>query len=101
MSGQVCRKCGEPMAAHDDKTVRWGDRRCGRGMHNRCYQRELRAGNATAYPRQLRPGVEVIEDWTFLAAQNLTRRAAAERMGMSLGALERAIHRHRSTERAS
>lgn len=64
-----------------------------RGLCSACYWRHRTAGTLDRFPRKVRPSHDTFEDYLFLAAQGYTRRTAAERMGITKQALEKAIMR--------
>lgn len=80
---------------------RSGGRSGGRGLCVRCYSREHKAGRLHQYPLKNRAAADVAEDVEFLRGQGFTRRQMAERLGMTLAAMDRALLRHRARQRAA
>lgn len=88
----VLSGCGPMVAQHElGEGVPYGARGCCR----RCYNNARAQGIHLDLPRLNRANADVIEDWEELRAQRCTRVTAAERMGMTFAALDRAIYRHR------
>lgn len=71
-----------------------------RGLCDSCWQRHRRHDTLELYPRRSRSRDEVIDDWRFLAAEGFSRADAAERMGMTRDALDKAIARHSAADHA-
>lgn len=84
--------------------LRWRDcvecgersRNAGRGLCAHCHQGALRAGTLCDYERLTRSRADVLDDWTVLRGQGVTRLQAAARLGMSFPAFERALFRARA-----
>ena len=78
---------------------RTGQRHHGRGLCGRCHQWLARYDLLDAYPLTVtrRPRADTYADWLELQAQGYTRQHAADRLGITLHALEQAITR---TQRA-
>ena len=70
----------------------------GRGLCCRCYQWLQRRGLLDWYPRTNRTQADTYADWLELEAQGYSRQHAADRLGITLAALEQAITR---TQRAA
>lgn len=97
VSTRVCADCGYPLAPKSVGPVGEGVRRhAGRGRCGLCRYRRLRDGTWADVPRPSRTNAEVVEDYRLLRPMGLSRREVAERMGMSLVALDRAICRARA-----
>lgn len=67
-----------------------------RGLCNSCSWHLATHGGIEDYSRINRRSTDTAEDYAELAAQGYSRRHAAERMGISLGALEKALERTRA-----
>lgn len=83
-------KCRECSATDPGPRKSWA-----RGLCARCYSRHQKRGTLDQFERLIRPRDYVLEDWLFLNEQGYNRAQAAERMGMTRGALDRAIARAR------
>ena len=70
----------------------------GRGLCAACRMWLTRRGLLDTYPLTKRSRVDTYEDWLELQAQGYTRQHAADRLGITLHALEQAITR---TQRAA
>jgi len=70
----------------------------GRGLCRNCYARHKNAGTLDRYPPLQRATADTIADWTELQAQGCSVALAAQRMGMTKAALEKAIRRHQRRE---
>lgn len=68
----------------------------GRGLCNSCHARERYHGRLADHPRSTRSRDELLEEWELLRGQGHTRVQAAERLGMSPSAFERALQRARA-----
>ena len=68
-------------------------RHIGRGLCGRCYYFAQQFGVLHEYPRINRPYTWTWEDYDELAAQGYSRLHAAERLGLTKAALEKAIER--------
>ena len=64
-----------------------------RGLCTSCYPRHLAAGTHVDFERRNRPRSELLEEWEMLRAQGLSRRQAAERLGMKDDSLYAALRR--------
>lgn len=93
-TGTNCVRCAAgPMASSKDRTaaVKHG----ARGLCTACHARCTQDGTLDDYPLTHRRRSDVIEDWEFLRDNlGLDRSAAAARLGMTRGALDKAIERH-------
>lgn len=69
----------------------------GRGLCDPCYVYACTHRLLDQWPRRRRPGVDLVEDWHELSSQGYTRRHAAERLGVTKQALDKAIARHTPT----
>ena len=96
-----CLDCGRPTRAKNSKPD-GRPRFIGRGLCEACHQRHRKRGTLSDFERRTRPADEVLEDWDFLRRQGYSIRDAAERMGMTHAALDRALCRaaNRGDERA-
>lgn len=65
--------------------------RSGRNLCHRCYVRAATNDTLADYPRINRPADEVLDDWVPLRLRGCTIGQAAEKMGMTYGALERVL----------
>lgn len=106
MTPENCRKCGSgPMAP--SKNLDAPLRHIGRGLCHVCYRhlhdraRRGAGDELLDFERVSRPAADVVEDFQMLSGQGYTRRQAAERMGISLAALDQALVRHRRRQRAA
>lgn len=61
-----------------------------------CYQWHRTHGTLDQFPRLTRRSADTVEDYEFLACDGYTRRLAAERLGITKKALEKAIARRRA-----
>lgn len=87
-----CLDCGRAMRTWRSKPD--GRRRSvGRGLCETCHQRHRNHGTLSDFERRTRPADEVLEDWDFLRHQGYSIRDAAERMGMTHAALDKALYR--------
>ena len=75
----TCRDCNNTRPHH------------ARGLCNTCYRRHSDRGTIHDIPRNSRPWSDTYEDWLFLHADGYTRRQAAERLGITRDALDKAI----------
>lgn len=88
--------CGRPIAVRADPAA-GVLQHAGRGLCGTCHNdEELRLDR----PRRLRPADELLDEWDALRRAGLTRVKAAERLGMTEGALHRMLQRHRDDPRA-
>ena len=95
-----CRKCTENMYApkgHDVGQLTHD----ARGLCTRCYRFLHKTGGLDDFPPLTRTNAEVMEDWEFLRDTGYTRQRAAQRMGMTFEALDRAIYRADEYQRRS
>jgi hypothetical protein len=67
----------------------------GRGLCGPCYQRAWHAGRLTDYPRANWTRDELLDEWELLRACGVGVTEAAPRLGMTVGALARALERAR------
>lgn len=65
-----------------------------RGLCHPCYHR-LAPDERLDYPRLNRSREDLVEDWELLRSEGYTKRQAAERLGMTFAAFDRAWHRAR------
>ena len=70
----------------------------GRGLCSACYSWATRRGLLDTYARDTRDRLHTYAEWLELQAQGYTRQHAADRLGITLHALEQAITR---TQRAA
>jgi hypothetical protein len=68
-------------------------RHLGRGLCVNCYGTEMTAGRLDQWPRMNRPGSEMLEDWELLRSAGVSVEQAAKRIGVTMAALDRALHR--------
>lgn len=95
VSSRTCSACGETKpvgefnraAADPVGRQRW----C-----RDCANAAKRASHRHPVPPRLRPSVDTAAEWAELAAIGVTRREAAQRMGVSKDALDKAIARARA-----
>jgi hypothetical protein len=64
-----------------------------RGLCRACYLHLRKHGDLIDYERRSRPRDEVLEEWELLRAEGYTVRQAAERLGMTVHALKKALYR--------
>ena len=67
--------------------------RLARGLCVKCYHHHRFAGTLIDFERQLRPADELLAEWDELRRDGYTRRNAAERIGVTIFALSKAIQR--------
>ena len=67
----------------------------GRGLCRGCHARRRRDGTLADAPRATMSADEVLEEWVMLRGEGHTVAQAAERLGMTYGALEKALDRAR------
>jgi hypothetical protein len=67
-----------------------------RGLCWFCYRAATKNGELFDYPRSTRSRDEVLDEWEMLRGEGYTRRQAAERIGMTFEAFDRALYRARS-----
>ena len=72
----------------------------GRGLCATCWERAQKAGTLADYPSTLRRWDELAEDYVILRGEGYTIDVIAERLGMTLKALDKALQRHRDDPRA-
>jgi hypothetical protein len=90
----ACLACCKPL-------IRGTNRRDGvRGLCRPCYLRYLRGTLAGEYPRLIRLRSDVVQDVQELLAAGEGPERAAQRMGMTTGAIGRALHRAGHTDLA-
>ncbi len=82
--GPTCRACRRPYPSN----AHTGRRLCGR-----CYDRHHRHGTLADYPTRVRLRADLIADYLTLRADGLARTWIAHRLGMTRGALDRALQR--------
>lgn len=91
-----CRVCSYPMARARRPAPEGYRRRCGRGLCTCCHGRLLRAGELDDYDRVNRTRDEVLAEVEWLRTAGVHSSAdLAERLGMSVYALEQHIYRAR------
>lgn len=95
MSSARCAACTAWMVPHRHQPGPGQVMHAGRGLCEGCYERKWRSGRLADFPAQLRPRAEVMEEWELLRSEGYTKRQAAERLGMTFAAFDRAFHRAR------
>lgn len=96
VSVRVCGDCGCPLVPSGTPTVQGVRRHAGRGRCGLCRYRRLRDGTWADVPRPTRANTEVVEDYLLLRQTGLSQREIADRIGMTLPAMDRAICRARA-----
>lgn len=71
----------------------WYSRHLGRGLCTSCYGLHRRQGTLDRFERSIRAREDVFEEWLMLKASGATRAEAAQRMGMTVTALDRVRYR--------
>lgn len=91
----LCVLCEIPMCSAKVKPPKaaWYDRHMGRGLCTSCYGLHRRQGTLDQFDRLTRPRVDTFEEWLMLKRSGATRREAAQRMGMTLEALDQVRYR--------
>ena len=77
----TCSDCGRHRKHH------------ARGLCNACYWLARTHGRLDHLPRRRRPTTETYEEWLFLSSQGYTQRDAANRLGVSVDAIQKVIKR--------
>lgn len=92
--GTPCATCATPMTPRSSQTA--GARVHGsHGLCGPCERRARRTDTIADHPRSARSRVDVVSDYWLLIESRacLTRAQVADRIGISLGALDRALYR--------
>jgi transposase-like protein len=89
-----CRRCEHPMLPAKHATGSGLRRHSGRGLCNACVH-ALTPDQLIDYERTTRSRDEVLADYDPLRRQGYPRRDIAARIGISLDALDRCLHRAR------
>lgn len=92
---QRCLHCDYPVM-RGGRILRGYRALANRGLCSRC-RRDLNGTDELYdYPARCRSRDEVLDEWDRLRLDGVGRAQAAQRMGMTFGALDRAIHRGRN-----
>jgi len=78
-----------------DECGRVLDRHAARGLCTSCYGKHHWRGSHFDFERQIRRSSDVLAEWQILRARGCVRREAADQLGMTLSAFERACTRAR------
>ena len=95
---KTCTSCGYPTVDYRirqaDPTVRAHTRSyTGRGLCTTCYHRARKDGTIFDFERQVWPADELLDEWVLLRDDGYSVRQAAERIGVTWVALDRATAR--------
>jgi len=86
--------CGVPLVSAGAGAAPPGMRRhTGRGLCSRCHYRHRRDGTLEDFPPLTWTREELYAEWAVLRDGGTDARTAADRIGVSFAALEKAIHR--------
>jgi len=93
-----CLRCGQSMVdgktyVANPKIQRKYSRHYSRGLCRTCYSNEKYHGRLNDWPLLTRKRDELLEEWVLLRSAGVPIAQAAERMGISVIALDRALHR--------
>lgn len=89
-----CVECGCGMTPNKNKRPAKGTRRhSGRGLCTACYRRLLDHGRLHEHERRSMPRDMLLDDWVLLRDQGVRPVDAADRLGVSWDALDRALCR--------
>ena len=90
-----CRRCDHLIYPYSWMyAYEWSN--LGRGLCGSCYH-SLTPDQRLDYPRLSRSSGELVEEWEMLRSEGYTKRQAADRLGMTYEAFERAYHRAKKT----
>lgn len=81
-----CTLCSDPLESG----------RRARGLCDPCYEKERRADRLADHPRSTWSRDDLMAEWELLRQDGYTRRQAADRLGVSYVAFDRAITRARA-----
>ena len=70
----------------------------GRGLCQICYSKHRYRGTLSKFPRSTWRRTELMAEWELCKLRGLSVREAAERIGVSLSALRKAIQRSRHSD---
>jgi hypothetical protein len=90
-----CRRCPYPLVPVRMTGLPGWRRHAGRGLCDTCRSQARTTGELIDFERFTRSRDELLDDWAVLRAEGYTLRQAAERLGMTQAAFERAYHRAR------
>lgn len=90
-----CRVCNRPLRPRSAGRGGPGAGHSARGLCHNCWKQAKADGDLPDHPRTHRPMAEVISDFNVLRLRQMTVRKAADHMGMTYAALDRAISRAR------
>lgn len=90
---RLCVECGRPMRASSEPPDPARAVHAGRGRCRPCRDRAKRSGVLAEHPTKRDA---FLEEWAVLRVGGATREVAAERMGMTFAAFERALFRARA-----
>lgn len=91
----LCVLCDIPMCSARITPPRgaWYDKHKGRGLCSGCYGVNRRRGTLAKFSRTTRLREDTFSEWQLLKSTGATRREAAERMGITVAALDRVRYR--------
>lgn len=86
----LCVLCEIPMCSAKFKPPRgaWYDRHLGRRLCKSCYGLHLRQGTLDRFERVTRDREDVFREWLLLKSTGITRQEAAQRIGITVQALD-------------
>ena len=90
-----CTCCGTPTVPSSNRAS-GAAVHAGRGLCNACHKRADYHGRLADHPRSTWSRDEVLSEWELLRGEGHTRVQAAERLGMTPAAFERALQRARA-----
>jgi len=91
---RICRGCDRPMTTHlTDELPRYHR---GRGLCNFCHEGARRRGELVDHERLNRTRDEFLDEWQTLCSEGHTLRQIAERLGMTVAAVDQALNRART-----
>lgn len=88
-----CRNCSCPMVGQRETSPPGWRRHVARGLCSRCWSAARTAGDLVDFERNTRTRDEVLDEWVLLRGEGYTRAQAAERIGMTFAAFDRAYWR--------
>lgn len=91
-----CLRCDRPRPRQPHRRAAQG----ARGLCAACYDWVTRHGCVDDYARVTWPSDELLAEWDLLRRDGHTMRQAAERLGVSYAALDKAIQRAKGDPRA-
>lgn len=94
MTGQ-CARCSHRIVPRRHRPLNGARRHAGRGLCDPCRNETRATGDLPDFERATRTRDELLDEWVLLRSEGYTLRQAAERLGMTYPAFERAYYRAR------